>query len=504
MSWSGAEQSSSSLLEETVMQHPPSISSQEASSQRLKSVDTSTRKSLHHGSVRESLGRRGSRRDLVIGMIAGGASVIPGSRSTRAQERPTSVLKFSSWATTEPATRDSMTETLRVFEQIYGARIESIDIPFGTTLDQLLSLAPLGDLPDVMQLSGSWPRELAFRGLLSDLSSLGEEAPEILQSFPGALEAGEYKGVLCAAPFAVAPLGFWYHRELLKNANPDFDQPPKTIAELDQWLKLLKAYMPDEGYYPIRIDVSVAEYALTRFWPWIWTFGGNPMPDDDQGNVAIDSINWTDDGTTAVFEWLQRTARQGYMLPPQINWRDRQLLANGKIGFMLDGPYLTSQIPTSNPKYNTRESINEVFGVTTTPVLQDGAPPVTVADFHQLAISAQSHNQELAHKLVRFLVTNEHPIRTFLIPQGGLLPVSADNTGAAYGSSYDDMIGRTFVQNVAPSMRLPPYGPGYKRVAERIAQAMQDVAFGDNVVVAKRLAALNQEVKRAYTEEPAT
>jgi hypothetical protein len=33
---------------------------------------------------------------------------------------------------------------------------------------------------------------------------------------------------------------------------------------------------------------------------------------------------------------------------------------------------------------------------------------------------------------------------------------------------------------------------------------MQDVAFGDNVVVAKRLAALNQEVKRAYTEEPAT
>ena len=67
--------------------------------------------------------------------------------------------------------------------------------------------------------------------------------------------------------------------KLLSQAGLDPTRPPHTIEELNEAMTVLRAKLPDNAY-PIALDTSITEYALIGFWPWIWTFGGEPMVDN--------------------------------------------------------------------------------------------------------------------------------------------------------------------------------------------------------------------------------
>jgi multiple sugar transport system substrate-binding protein len=299
--------------------------------------------------------------------------------------------------------------------------------------------------------------------------------------------------VLYAVPWTITPHGFWSAKDLMTQAGLDPAKPPTTIDELNSQMDTLRAKLPADAY-PIGIDISKTEYALVGFWPWIWTFGGNPMVDDGKGNVTI---NWADDGTVAAFQWLQDLVKKKLTPPDQAIKAERELMANGKIAFKLDGPYLSGIFANTNPKLSTKAAVNEHFEVTTTPVLKAGNKPVTAADIHNLGMSSQAKDKDLAWKLIRFLTTNAEVIKTFLIPQGGMLPIKSYNSNAAYGPSYADKIDQAFINDVIPTMRPPAYGPRYSTAATFIVTALQEIAGGADVK--SRLKQLNDAVKTVYS-----
>jgi ABC-type glycerol-3-phosphate transport system substrate-binding protein len=343
-----------------------------------------------------------------------------------------------------------------------------------------------------MELSGNWPYALGGSGALADLGPFIDAAWK-QDAFPNSFEVGSYKGVTYAVPFSITPHGFWYSKDLLTQAGLDATKPPQTIDQLNQAMVVLRSKLPPDAY-PLGIDISKTEYALVGFWPWIWTFGGNPMIDDGKGNVTI---NWTDDGTVAAFQWLQTAVKNKWTPPDQAIKAERELMANGKIAFKLDGPYLTGIFGSTNPALKSVQAVNDKFGVTTTPTGPGVNAPVTAADIHNLGMAAQAKDKQTTWKLINFLTTDPNVINTFLIPEGGVLPHVSYNTTGAYAKNYADPISQAFIKNVIPTMRPPTYGPLYSTAATFVVSALQEIAGGAEVKA--RLTQLNNEVKTVYS-----
>jgi ABC-type glycerol-3-phosphate transport system substrate-binding protein len=383
-----------------------------------------------------------------------------------------------------------------VFERIYSVQVDTIPIPFDQTLDRLLEYGNVNILPDVMQLTGNWPLALGERKLLTDLGPLADGITNYRQdAFPDSFVTSTDGSELYAVPFTVAPLGLWYHRESLNCAG--ISAPATTIDELNEHLEILQKYKPSADVFPIRVDFAGSEYSLTAFWPWIWSFGGNPLEYGEDGSVAL---NWTDPGTINAFQWARELIKKGYAPNTKTGWWDRARFAHGGYAYKVDGPYLRGHLSGLNPELRTVKSINDQYGVTPIPKGPGTATSVTVADDHSLAIAAAPNDPELAWTLIRFLTTNDEAIRSFHGPQGGLLPVLSQNSLRRYHKHYGDAITRTFLDEIAHTVRRLPSGRFYSQAAVTIAQTLQEVALTEGKDVRDRLAALNGELEALYAQ----
>jgi multiple sugar transport system substrate-binding protein len=435
-----------------------------------------------------------SRRDLIrrataVGLSLGATgSLLQGCSSGTLE----SSLNFANWASAETATRANIDKALSIFETRNNVQVNNIGMPFDEVLSQLTKLIQAHITVDVMELSGNVPYVLAGMGALADLG------PFVAQdwyedAFRSSFAAGTYKEILYAVPFSITPHGFWYNKTLLSQAGLDPTRPPHTIEELNQAMTVLRAKLPDNAY-PIALDTSITEYALIGFWPWIWTFGGEPMLDNGNGEVAI---NWADDGTVAAFQWLQDAVRKKWTPPNLAIKAERELMAEETIVFKLDGPYLTGILGSINPEFSTSQQVNKTFAVTTTPLGPSISQPLTCADIHNLGIASSSTNKELAWKLINFLTTSSSVITTFLIPEGGMLPRKSYNVKPQlYEKYYADPISRTFINDVIPTMRTPAFGPRYSTAALAVVTALHEISNG--VAVKPRLLALTDQVKSIY------
>jgi multiple sugar transport system substrate-binding protein len=430
------------------------------------------------------------RRALVLGLSLGATGNLLQGCSTNTLE---SSLNFANWASAETATRDDIDKALQDFENLNNVQVNNIAMPFDEVLTQTTELIQAKVALDVMELSGNCPYALADMGALADLGPFVAPDWRHNDAFPNSFAAGTYKDTLYAVPFSVTPHGFWYSKVLMAAAGLNPAHPPRTIDELNEAMSILRTKLPANSY-PIALDTSVTEYALIGFWPWIWTFGGQPMIDNKNGKVTI---NWADEGTVAAFQWLQDAVRKKWTPSNLAIKAERELMAEGTIAFKLDGPYLTGILGSVNPAFSTVQQVNQTFAVTTTPLGRGVSQPVTCADIHNLSIASSTSNKELAWKLINFLTTSPEVITTFLIPEGGMLPHRSYNIQPQlYGQYYADPISQAFINEVIPTMRPPAFGPCYSIVAIAVVTALQEISNG--ATVKPRLLKLTDEVKSIY------
>jgi multiple sugar transport system substrate-binding protein len=449
-------------------------------------------RSNRHSTIQARISRREVlKRALVVGLSLTSAGDLLQGCDTNTNAIKSS-LNFGNWASAETATRANIDQALLAFEKQNNVQVNNIGMPFDEVLAQITALIRANITLDVMELSGNVPYVLAGMNALAPLDQY--VAREWYQdAFPESFAAGTYKESLYAVPFSITPHGFWYNKKLLAAARLDPTHPPRTMSELTEMLTILRARLP-AGSYPIGLDTSATEYALIGFWPWIWTFGGNPLADAGNGNVLI---NWADDGTVAAFQWLQDAVRHGWTPADLAIKAERTLMAEETLVFKLDGPYLTGILGSLNPEFGTIQQVNMTFAVTTTPRGPQLIQPVTCADIHNLGIASSSSNKDLAWKLINFLTTSPDVITTFLIPEGGMLPrKSYDTQARLYSRFYADAISQEFIQKIIPTMQPPVFGPRYSLAAQAVVTALQEIAQG--TLVKPRLLKLTDEVIAIY------
>jgi multiple sugar transport system substrate-binding protein len=396
------------------------------------------------------------------------------------------VLRFANWVSAEEATRARVETVIAAFEDANpGVKIENIPIPFDQVRQQLITMSAGGDPPDIMLLNGAWPFELGGMGALLDLNTVAP-AEYLADNWEGGLQAGTYDGKLYAVPQGMTPHGLWWNKKLFEQAGLDPNTPPQTMDELNQMMATLKANLPDD-VYPIGVDTSKVDYALTGFWPWILTTGARPMYNGD--------YDFTTPEVKSAFEWLKMIADDGYTPIGQQIKDERELMAKDRIAMKLDGPYFVGILRSLNPALEG-DAFYDTFAVTTVPVGDNGSP-VTLADLHQIGISSQTAHPDIAWKFIEFFCSSEVAITEYTVPIGMIPPLKS--AAETYADLLSDPVSQAYLNEILPSMIGGPYDPQYGAAAQFVIQAMQEVAVA-GYPVDSSLESLTQSLKILYRQ----
>lgn len=387
------------------------------------------------------------------------------SQSTKGEDEVVT-LTFANWVSAEEATAEGIEKVIAAFEEEHpNVKIENMPIPFDQMRQQLLTMTSGGNPPDIAMLNGPWSQELGAQGALMDLSSLASDQ-YLEDNWEGGLEAGEYEGALYAVPFSLTPHAFWYNKKLMEEAGLDPNNPPKTLEELDAAMEQIKKELGSEGIYPIGIDTTLIDYALVQFWPWFYAHGAEPLYNNE--------VNFNSNEVKNSLEWLRQVVEEEYTPVGQQIKELRELTAKDKMVFRIDGPYLKGIIESLNPDYSG-EAFYENFGVTTIPVgVNDESK--TLADIHQLGISAGSEHQELAWEFVEFLVASEVSTDEYQIPSGVIPALKSTQ------SEISDPITEAYYNEIFDTMVGGPYGPEYGQAQQVIIEAMQKASLSEDSI----------------------
>jgi multiple sugar transport system substrate-binding protein len=387
---------------------------------------------------------------------------VPWNRAAAAPQRATTTIKFINWVSAEAATRKTLATVITAFEKQHpNVKIQSIAVPFDQMYQQLVTEASGGNLADVQQLSGPWTQELAGAGDLADMGPIAGQS-YLSKNWPGGLDAGKWKGKVYSVPYILTPHAFWYNKKLMRQAG--IKSPPRTLSQLNADLPVLKRKLGSKGIYPIGIDTTKIDYALVQFFPYFYMFNAYPLY---QGKPNFDTPQ-----VRNALSWLRNLVKKGYTPVGQQIKDERDLMAKNKIVFKLDGPYFVGILESLNPAL-TASNFYNTFGVSPVPVGRNGRSQ-TLADIHQLGISAKSPNKKLDWEFIKFLTSSQTSVKDYMLPLGGVPPLKSTEHQSNVMSLP---VNRIYVNQILKTMVGGPYNPKYGQQLQIVINALQQAAL---------------------------
>jgi multiple sugar transport system substrate-binding protein len=292
-----------------------------------------------------------------------------------------------------------------------------------------------------------------------------------------------------ALPLSLTPHGFWFNKDLMKQAGLDPSKPPQTIAELNSDMAAIKAKLPK--VYPFAMMTAKGEYAVVNMWPWLQAYCKTPP-------MTNTRLGWTQPRVEQAFGWFQMMAKKGWM-PLGNDMKDnRQLFATDQVAFTIDGPYMRGIVANFNAKYAPNTAFADTFGAAKVPVGPSGVSR-TAIDIHQITMSAHATNGEraAAWKFVHFMVSSPEDMRDFIIPEGELPPLI--RLQKQFAAELDQPYQQAWVKDIIPEARPIPYNPQWYHASDYMVNALQKVVNGGSVKSA--LQDLEDALKRLHPQD---
>ncbi|HLR93051.1 MAG TPA: sugar ABC transporter substrate-binding protein [Jiangellaceae bacterium] len=377
-------------------------------------------------------------------------------------------LTVTTWDAAEEEARDPYLQLVEQFEEEHpDITIEQEPIPFSDIEQQLLQRVQAGNAPDVTQLAGNYTFNLNAAGALEPLDELaGDEYLD--QIVPEVRELVTVEDELISAPWALQPVGFWYNKDILAEAGLDPESPPATIDELLQQLEIISQEMPD--VIPLGIDSTNRVFGLDVNWPWMTTFGAQPIAD---GAAAVNTPEMAE-----YLEFMRTLAQEGYTEVNQPIGYYRPLAADGSVAFVWDQPIMQAVIQQTSGIED--EAFHEQWGVTTLPTGASGEP-ASVAQDHQFGILASSENKEAAWTFVEWMTRSDTAMEHVVANKGALPPIS-EPTGTAAEMIDQSPALQAWSDEVIPTLVGLPWGPDYGSASEPIMVGVQQMMTSDRAV----------------------
>ncbi len=387
-------------------------------------------------------------------------------------------ITMSSWLEQQGVSRDTMKEMISRFEKANpNTTVQMIDIPFEQTVQQLLVAVNADNAPDVMHLNPVYSAPFAARGALADLKPYF--SAKMLDQIPkGAYEAGVFDGKLETVPWQIAPIVVLGSKKLLKEAGLP-EEIPNTWADFQTAVQKISELGPGIFGFGARTDKSAN--SAQWFLPVLWGFGAQFA--DANGKITLDTPQAID-----ALNWYREIGTKKYtpigMGIPQV----RDLFAQGKVGFIFDGPWMQKILRDTT---GLGKAADDTYIVGPMPKAADGKR-YAIANNHVLAVSSQSKHKQAAVTLIKFL-TQDPSIANYYFDQMQAIPVySSILSGGRYANSYT----QAFIQSASYADPLPSKNPHFTQALELMAGDIQAVLLGGSAQ--KAAADMQQKVSSLY------
>jgi multiple sugar transport system substrate-binding protein len=384
-------------------------------------------------------------------------------QSTSTPSGPVTIT-FANWAAAETATKDHIAQSISEFERANPKiTVTSVPIAFSDIGHQLQLQNASGNAPDVAEISGNDGSALAQANALQPLESLLSKS-FVDSLLPTEKALGEFQGHLDIAPWTVAPLGFWYNRDIMTKAGLDPATPPKTLDQLTTDMAKIKSAEPD--VIPFGLDTTNRTFGLDVNWALMKNFNANPF---GGGKATADSA-----AMGQYLTFIRTLGQKGYTIPNQKIGYFRPLAAQAKVAFQFDGPYLQGVIQSVN--HQSDADFYKTWGVTTLPAGSSGKHYSTPTD-HQLVMFKSSRQKAAAAKFIEWLAGSKQAISGYTVKYESSLP-PLKNAISTFPTELNTPVFKAFESQVVPVVTRPAWGNTYTNGYSAVMAGVQKAVAG--------------------------
>ena len=401
------------------------------------------------------------------------------AQGTQEKADETIEISMSTWLSLQEVSKDMMTDIVSRFETTHpNIKVNMIGVPFENQLQQSIIAASGKNLPDIIHLNPKWVVPLDAQNALADLKPL-LTAAEYQDIQAGYVESGTIDGELNCVPLQNGSIVVLANKALLKQAGLG-EEIPETWAEFKDAVTKISA-LGDDIY---GFGARTAKASNSAFWFMPVIIGHGGTIEDASGNIAFNNP-----GSVAAMEWFREIGTKN-MTPigmgiPEV----RTLFAQGKVGFIFDGPWMKGVMRSITGK---GEAVDDEYIVGLMPKGVDGSR-FTIGNDHVLAIARDSKNKEAAMEFIRFLTMDKEITKLHFNTMGAIPGYVSMLSDPMY---QNDAYVKAFIDSAEFASANPSKNPKFTAALEELAAGMQEVLLGGNA--AEVTARMNKNMKAIY------
>ena len=335
------------------------------------------------------------------------------------------------------------------------------------TTDDLLQKISAGfasnQYPDISYAYGSWTGQLASSGKMLDITKQVAEPSVKWDQFPasGRLTASP-GGKTIGFPADIDNLTLIYNKTLFDKAGLAY---PTNDWTWDQYRADAKVLTDSaKQIYGTAYPVDGSEDTTWRMWPLLWQRGGQILKSNDT-KAAFDSQAGVD--SLDFLRSMAVTDKSVYL--DQTDAKFEPLFAAGRIGMIIDGPWLLSSLKQAHTNY----------GVTYLPGYNGNHTTVSGPDVWALFNHQDANRSYWSFQLAKWMTDPVQDAR-YNLSQGNLpmRPVAEQDLPQykAFLKEYPGV--EVMIANFANVVYARPTVQGYPALSTAIGKAIEDVLQG--------------------------
>lgn len=321
-------------------------------------------------------------------------------------------------------------EIIKLFNETYpNIKVKTELTPYGQYFQKLETAATGGALPDVMWMNGAHVNQYAEGKVILPISDLAKEDNFSLDNYPKSLiDLYTVEGKVYGIPKDYDTIGFWYNKKIFDEAGIPY--PDETW----DWTKLKevaeKLTNKEKGIWGFASTIANQE----GYYNFIWQNEGEIISEGGK------SAGFNQPETIEALEYYTSFIKEG-LSPTQAQMTETaasELFSSGKIGMMLDGPWMV-------PEYKKNPDLNVT-------VLPKGKTRAVAIHGLSNVIAANTKHKDAAWKFVQFLGSKE--AAEVYAKTGTVIP-AYNGTQDAWMKSAPDLNLQVFIDAAEYSIPLP-------------------------------------------------